>query len=82
MSAHGVEARTFSRTVEHSSSRTRHTPGFASEPRRTEMIDSSLPPSSSRLAGHVLVEALIAQGIDTVFGVPNDMVYQLCYVVR
>jgi acetolactate synthase I/II/III large subunit len=25
-----------------------------------------------RLAGHVLVEALIAQGIDTVFGVPGE----------
>ncbi len=27
---------------------------------------------TSRLAGHVLVEALIAQGIDTVFGVPGE----------
>ena len=27
---------------------------------------------SSRLAGHVLVEALIAQGIDTAFGVPGE----------
>jgi acetolactate synthase-1/2/3 large subunit len=26
----------------------------------------------SRLAGHVLIEALIAQGIDTVFGVPGE----------
>ena len=28
--------------------------------------------SSSRLAGHVLVEALIEQGIDTAFGVPGE----------
>jgi acetolactate synthase-1/2/3 large subunit len=28
--------------------------------------------SSSRLAGHVLVEALIAQGVDTAFGVPGE----------
>ncbi len=27
---------------------------------------------SSRLAGHALVEALIAQGVDTVFGVPGE----------
>ena len=26
----------------------------------------------ARLAGHVLVEALIAQGISTVFGVPGE----------
>jgi acetolactate synthase I/II/III large subunit len=29
-------------------------------------------PPSRRLAGHVLVEALIAQGIDTCFGVPGE----------
>lgn len=28
--------------------------------------------SASRIAGHVLVEALIAQGVDTVFGVPGE----------
>jgi acetolactate synthase-1/2/3 large subunit len=28
--------------------------------------------SASRMAGHVLVEALIAQGVDTVFGVPGE----------
>jgi len=28
--------------------------------------------SSARLAGHVLVEALIAQGVDTAFGVPGE----------
>jgi acetolactate synthase-1/2/3 large subunit len=28
--------------------------------------------TSSRLTGHVLVEALIAQGVDTVFGVPGE----------
>ncbi len=28
--------------------------------------------ASSRLAGHVLVEALIAQGVDTAFGVPGE----------
>ena len=28
--------------------------------------------SASRLAGHVLVEALVAQGVDTVFGVPGE----------
>ncbi|HEX7435273.1 MAG TPA: thiamine pyrophosphate-binding protein [Caldimonas sp.] len=30
------------------------------------------PPATPRLAGHVLVEALIAQGIDTAFGVPGE----------
>ncbi|MBA4176382.1 MAG: thiamine pyrophosphate-binding protein [Leptothrix sp. (in: Bacteria)] len=30
------------------------------------------PPSSPRLAGHALVEALIAQGVDTCFGVPGE----------
>jgi len=30
------------------------------------------PTISPRLAGHVLVEALIAQGVDTVFGVPGE----------
>jgi acetolactate synthase-1/2/3 large subunit len=29
-------------------------------------------PSSSRIAGHALVEALIAQGVDTAFGVPGE----------
>ena len=29
-------------------------------------------PTTARLAGHVLVEALIAQGVDTVFGVPGE----------
>lgn len=29
-------------------------------------------PTSPRLAGHALVEALIAQGVDTVFGVPGE----------
>jgi acetolactate synthase I/II/III large subunit len=29
-------------------------------------------PSNPRLAGHALVEALIAQGVDTVFGVPGE----------
>jgi len=29
-------------------------------------------PEIPRLAGHLLVEALIAQGIDTVFGVPGE----------
>jgi acetolactate synthase-1/2/3 large subunit len=33
---------------------------------------ASSPPRPQRLAGHVLVEALIAQGIDTVFGVPGE----------
>ena len=33
------------------------------------MTDPSLP---SRLAGHALVEALLAQGADTVFGVPGE----------
>jgi hypothetical protein len=36
---------------------------------------------SARLAGHALVEALIAQGVDTVFGVPNDTQSQLCDAV-
>ncbi len=30
------------------------------------------PPPSPRLAGHALVEALIAQGVDTCFGVPGE----------
>ena len=30
------------------------------------------PPSLSRPAGHLLVEALIAQGVDTAFGVPGE----------
>jgi hypothetical protein len=34
------------------------------------MTTSNSP--ASRLAGHVLVEALIAQGADTVFGVPGE----------
>ena len=29
-------------------------------------------PSAARLAGHALVEALIAQGVDTAFGVPGE----------
>ena len=28
--------------------------------------------ASSRLAGHALVEALVAQGVDTAFGVPGE----------
>ena len=27
---------------------------------------------TARLAGHVLVEALVAQGVDTAFGVPGE----------
>src|SRR5947208_12707615 len=30
------------------------------------------PPDRARLAGHLLVEALIAQGVDTAFGVPGE----------
>ena len=30
------------------------------------------PIANSRLAGHVLVEALVAQGVDTAFGVPGE----------
>ncbi|UCH17487.1 MAG: thiamine pyrophosphate-binding protein [Burkholderiales bacterium] len=34
---------------------------------------SNLPtPATPRLAGHLLVEALVAQGVDTVFGVPGE----------
>ncbi len=36
----------------------------------TTLTDTAL--SSQRLAGHVLVEALIAQGVSTVFGVPGE----------
>ncbi|MET0333542.1 MAG: thiamine pyrophosphate-binding protein [Rhizobacter sp.] len=36
------------------------------------MTTTGSTPSSSRLAGHVLVEALVAQGVDTVFGVPGE----------
>ena len=32
----------------------------------------SAAPSSPRLAGHALVEALVAQGVDTCFGVPGE----------
>ncbi|WP_349743242.1 thiamine pyrophosphate-binding protein [Roseateles cavernae] len=35
-------------------------------------MQASPAPTSSRLAGHLLVEALIAQGVDTVFGVPGE----------
>ncbi len=38
-------------------------------------MDTDIPPPASvppRLAGHALVEALIAQGVDTVFGVPGE----------
>ncbi|MDN3919982.1 thiamine pyrophosphate-binding protein [Roseateles violae] len=37
-------------------------------------MNSGKPPpeAGARLAGHALVEALIAQGIDTVFGVPGE----------
>ena len=33
---------------------------------------SSAPAQGTRLAGHALVEALVAQGIDTCFGVPGE----------
>src|SRR6185369_4819771 len=45
----------------------RHTARF--EPSRVTAMTSS---TSKRLAGHVLVEALIAQGVDTVFVVPGE----------
>ncbi|MFG6489320.1 hypothetical protein ACG04R_21735 [Roseateles sp. BYS78W] len=32
--------------------------------------------TSPRLAGHKLVEALLAQGVDTAFGVPGDSLSQ------
>ena len=35
-------------------------------------MPSSASPVAPRLAGHALVEALIEQGVDTVFGVPGD----------
>ena len=35
-------------------------------------MSPTAPAASPRLAGHVLVEALIAQGVDTVFGVPGE----------
>ncbi len=41
----------------------------------TDAHRSELPPAPGRavrLAGHALVEALIAQGVDTVFGVPGE----------
>jgi len=34
--------------------------------------DAMTQPTTARLAGHALVEALIAQGVDTVFGVPGE----------
>lgn len=36
------------------------------------MSSSDAESSRSRLAGHVLVEALVAQGVDTCFGVPGE----------
>src|SRR5881396_2993005 len=36
------------------------------------MPPTAAEPIHDRLAGHVLVEALIAQGVDTVFGVPGE----------
>ena len=35
-------------------------------------MPAAASPVSSRLAGHALVEALIEQGVDTVFGVPGE----------
>jgi acetolactate synthase-1/2/3 large subunit len=35
-------------------------------------MPSSPPALTPRLAGHALVEALVAQGVDTVFGVPGE----------
>ena len=35
-------------------------------------MSSPVPEAPARLAGHALVEALIAQGVDTVFGVPGE----------
>jgi acetolactate synthase I/II/III large subunit len=36
------------------------------------MTAQNLPPQRARLAGHALVEALVAQGVDTAFGVPGE----------
>ena len=44
-------------------------------------MSSPAPAASARLAGHALVEALLAQGVDTVFGVPNDTVSKLCNAI-
>ncbi len=35
-------------------------------------MSPTAPAASPRLAGHALVEALVAQGVDTVFGVPGE----------
>ncbi|MFO1339473.1 MAG: thiamine pyrophosphate-binding protein [Burkholderiaceae bacterium] len=35
-------------------------------------MPASTEPTAPRLAGHALVEALVAQGVDTVFGVPGE----------
>ena len=35
-------------------------------------MNSNADSAAPRLAGHALVEALIAQGIDTCFGVPGE----------
>jgi acetolactate synthase-1/2/3 large subunit len=35
-------------------------------------MSATLPDTPARLAGHALVEALVAQGVDTVFGVPGE----------
>jgi acetolactate synthase I/II/III large subunit len=43
--------------------------GSAIAPRYSLRMNSSATP---RIAGHVLVEALVAQGIDTCFGVPGE----------
>jgi hypothetical protein len=41
------------------------------------MSDKSLSNQGKRLAGHALVEALIANGVTVSFGVPNDAQYLL-----
>ena len=45
---------------------------FPSTHSSVSAMSSPAPTAPVRLAGHVLVEALLAQGVDTVFGVPGE----------
>jgi acetolactate synthase-1/2/3 large subunit len=44
----------------------------APPPPASDPVPGSPVPCRPRLAGHALVEALVAQGVDTVFGVPGE----------
>ena len=44
----------------------------ATPPSASISTGSGLAARPSRMAGHALVEALVAQGVDTCFGVPGE----------